>query len=80
MLGGNFSSDLCLCASNFNFGALFLNFYPWLVLAAEATSTSGGMVEFYNELWKLRDKRIDDWPLMSSPWSVSLVMLSMNFS
>lgn len=29
---------------------------------------SNGMATFYNELWKLRDKRVDDWPLMSSPW------------
>jgi hypothetical protein len=26
------------------------------------------VVVFFDELWKLRDKRVDDWPLMNSPW------------
>lgn len=25
-------------------------------------------MEFYNELWSLRDRRVDNWLLMSSPW------------
>lgn len=25
-------------------------------------------MEFYDELWSLRDRRVDDWWLMSSPW------------
>ena len=25
-------------------------------------------MEFYDELWRLRDKRVDDWLFMSSPW------------
>ncbi len=31
-------------------------------------------MEFYNELWSIRDKRVDNWLLMSSPWpTISLV-------
>ncbi len=26
------------------------------------------VVVFFDELWKLRDMRVDDWPLMNSPW------------
>lgn len=33
-----------------------------------------GLVEYYNELWELRDRRMDDWPLMSSVFpSLALV-------
>ena len=35
-----------------------------------------GLVEYYNELWELRDRRVEDWPLMSSilPTSVLVVL------
>ena len=26
------------------------------------------VLEFYNDLWSIRDRRVDDWLLMSSPW------------
>ena len=32
------------------------------------THTPQNFMEFYNELWSLRDKRVDNWLLMSSPW------------
>ena len=24
--------------------------------------------KFYSGLWEIRDRRVDEWPLMSSPW------------
>ena len=32
------------------------------------THTPQNFVEFYNELWSLRDKRVDGWLLMDSIW------------
>ena len=26
------------------------------------------MLVYYQNLWDLRDKRVDDWPMMNSPW------------
>ena len=26
------------------------------------------VIKSYEELWAIRDKRVDDWPLMASPW------------
>ena len=26
------------------------------------------VLNFYDELWLIRDKRVDNWPLMNSPW------------
>nr|APH81341.1 elongase2 [Paracyclopina nana] len=37
-------------------------------MASPATETPTTFMEFYNELWSLRDRRMDDWPLLSSPW------------
>ena len=32
------------------------------------------MVEAYDDWWSIRDKRVDDWPMMNSPWpTISLV-------
>lgn len=36
--------------------------------SASVTQTPQNFVEFYNELWSLRDRRVDNWLLMSSPW------------
>ena len=26
------------------------------------------MLVYYQELWDLRDKRVDNWPMINSPW------------
>lgn len=36
--------------------------------ASVVTQSPHNIMEFYNELWTLRDKRVDDWLFMSSPW------------
>jgi elongation of very long chain fatty acids protein 7 len=36
--------------------------------ASHVTHTPQNFVEFYNELWSLRDKRVDGWLLMDSIW------------
>ena len=38
-------------------------------------------VEFYNDLWSIRDQRVDDWLLMSSIWpTITLSVLYWYFS
>ncbi len=40
------------------------------------SETPKTFMAFYNELWSMRDKRMDDWPLMSSPWpTITLCVL-----
>jgi elongation of very long chain fatty acids protein 7 len=42
-------------------------------MAYASVNQSTNIVDFYNELWEKRDRRLDDWMLMSSPWpTVSL--------
>lgn len=28
----------------------------------------GSLIQSYNELWEIRDKRVEGWPMMASPW------------
>ena len=39
------------------------------------------LVEFYNQLWNIRDRRVDDWFMMSSIWpTVTLCVFYLYFS
>ena len=43
--------------------------YMNLIFILPVTSpTPKNLVEFYNQLWNIRDRRVDDWFLMSSIW------------
>lgn len=43
-------------------------------IVAESNATT--VMEFYNELWQIRDVRVDDWPLMSSIWPTVTLCLA----
>ena len=32
------------------------------------SNISNNMLVYYQELWDLRDKRVDNWPMINSPW------------
>ena len=51
--------------------------YMNLIFILPVTSpTPKNLVEFYNELWNIRDRRVDDWFLMSSIWPTVALCVS----
>ena len=56
------------------------NNYINLIFILPVTSPKN-LVEFYNEMWNIRDRRVDDWFLMSSIWpTITLCVCYLYFS
>jgi len=52
-----------------------------LITSNVTSHTPKNLVEFYNQLWNIRDRRVDDWFLMSSIWPiVSLCVFYLYFA
>ena len=56
------------------------NNYINLIFILPVTSPKN-LVEFYNEMWNIRDRRVDDWFLMQSIWpTITLCVCYLYFS
>ena len=44
------------------------NYVNSIFILTVTSHTPQNFVEFYNELWNVRDRRLDDWFMMSSIW------------
>ena len=52
-----------------------------IFILSVTSHTPKNLVEFYNELWNIRDRRVDDWFMMSSIWpTVTLCVFYLYFS
>ena len=65
------SQNTTKCSANNNMNVIFIF----------SVTSPKNLVEFYNELWNIRDRRVDDWFLMSSIWpTITLSVCYLYFS
>ena len=55
---------------------LEINYMNLIFILPVTSHTPKNLVEFYNELWNIRDRRVDDWFLMSSIWPTVALCVS----